>query len=274
MDSQRPSRAPERPMSLLVAALWSIAFTGVCAITVVVTNTVRPGAAADAVNLAACYLLATSLVIFAIVRIHAREESLRATLGFRGIAPLHLLLSVAAGAGLRPLLSTLEDLILRRYPYTDVEQEGMKDAAKLFEVPTQASRIALVVYGCVVLPVVLEVFFRGALFGRLSRVVPRQTAIVATSAFFACWQLDWRALPTAFVLGLALARLRDRSGTVLAPLVGHLSYAAVIGVPLLRGLDPNADVTYPRRWIVGGAVIAVLALVGMQAGSGRVERDE
>jgi hypothetical protein len=40
---------------------------------------------------------------------------------------------------------------------------------------------------------------------------------------------------------------------------------------VLRGLDPNADVTYPTRWIAGGAVIAVLALVGMQAGSPKGE---
>jgi membrane protease YdiL (CAAX protease family) len=258
-------------MTLLVAALWSVAYTAVRMGIVVLTNSARPGAVNDAINLAACDVLATSIVIFALVRVHARDESLRATLGMRSIAPLHLVLSIAAGAGLRPLFSTLEQMVLRRFPYTQAEQDSIKDAAKLFEVPTQTTRIALVVYACIVLPLVLEVFFRGALFGRLSRVAPRQTVIVATAAFFACSALEWRGLPTAFVLGLALARLRDRSGTLLAPVVAHLAYSAVEGVPVLRGLDPNADVTYPTRWIAGGAVIAVLALVGMQAGSPKGE---
>jgi membrane protease YdiL (CAAX protease family) len=258
-------------MTLLVAALWSVGYAAVRQGVVEITNAARPGAMSDAINLAACDVLAASIVVFALVRVHARNESLRATLGIRSIAPLHLALSIAAGAGLRPLFSTVEQLVLRRFPFTQVEQDALKDAAKLFELPTLSKRVALVVYACVVLPLVVEVFFRGALFGLLARSVPRQTVIVATSAFFACWSLDWRGLPTALVLGLALARLRDRSGTLVAPVVAHLAYEAVEGVPLLRGLDPNADITYPTRWIAGGAVIAALALVGMQAGTPKGE---
>ncbi len=39
--------------------------------------------------------------------------------------------------------------------------------------------------------------------------------------------------------------------------------------PILLGRDPSADVTYAPRWIVGGAIIAALALAAV--GTGRSE---
>jgi membrane protease YdiL (CAAX protease family) len=90
--------------------------------------------------------------------------------------------------------------------------------------------------------------------------------MVASSVFFAASQFDWRTIPTTLVLGLALARLRDRTGSVLGAMAAHLAFWSVAGIPILRGADPAADVTYSPRWIAGGAVIALLALVAVGAG--------
>jgi hypothetical protein len=248
-------------MSPLVAALWTIALTLLIQVSVGVTDAARPGAQWDIVNLAACELLATSLVVFAMVRVHAREISLRTTLGLRSIAPLHFVLAAAAGAGLYPLLSTVDDLMLRRWPLQDPQA-----TESLQKVVTSASPAALVIAAFVVMPLARELFFRGIVYGEVKIAAGARTALLATAVFYACSSLEWQEMPTAVVLGLALAWLRERTGTVLAAIVGQLAFYAVPGVPILRGRDPAADLTFPTRWILGGALIAVLALVGVGAG--------
>ena len=61
--------------------------------------------------------------------------------------------------------------------------------------------------------------------------------------------------------------MRERSGTVLAAAAAaHVAFFAVAAIPILGGQDPNVDVVYSTKWIVGGAVIALLALVAVGAG--------
>ena len=247
--------------------LWAAGWTGLLwlleNVAVQVTQAARPGALSDVVNLGACQLLATSLVVFAMVRVHARETSLRWTLGVAPVGPLPFLLSLAAGAGLYPLVSTIEDVIAARWPH-GIEDDTLM--AKLLEVPTMSARLALVAVFVVIGPLTRELFFRGALFTELRRATGLRTAMIASAVFFAASQFDWRTIPTTLALGLALAWLRERTGSVLGAVAGHLAFWAVPGIPILRGADPAADVHYPTRWIVGGAVIAALALVAVGAG--------
>jgi membrane protease YdiL (CAAX protease family) len=255
-------------MTPLLAALWSVALWMLETLVVGVTEEVRRGAFSDIVTRGACAALATSVVIFLMVRVHAREVSLRATVGVLPVAPLHAVLAVAAGAGMYPLMATVDGLAQKRWPSPDDTSEVLQ---KLLSVPTNGARVALVVSAFVVIPLAHELFFRGILYGELRRATGVRTATLATTVLYAASQLDWRALPTTLALGLALARLRERSGSVAAPVVAHTAYWAVVGVPILRGADPMADITYPARWIVGGAVIALLALVAVGAGVRREE---
>jgi membrane protease YdiL (CAAX protease family) len=257
----------DRPMSPLAAALWTIALFLLELTCLQATEAVRPGAQNDFVNVGACAALATSALIFAMVRVHARDASLRAILGIRAPAPLHVPLAAAVGAGLFPLLSTIDDLIIRRWPDATNEEAIAKVLGGLVSYP---SRVALVVAMCIVVPIARELFFRGILFGEVKRATNTRVAIVSTAVFFMSFWPDSRLMPTRFGLGLALAVLRERTGTVVTAVVAHLAFEAVEGIPILRGTDPAATVTYSTRWIVGGAVIALLALVA--AGAGR--RDE
>jgi len=250
-------------MTPLTAALWTIGLWFLEMTCVYVTQAARPGAIDDIVNLGACTALATSLVIFAMVRVHARESSLRLTLAVAPVGPIHLLLSIAAGAGLYPLLSTIDDRIVHRWPYSPEDTQAME---RLFAVPTMSSRVALVLVGFVVIPLAREVFFRGIVFSEIMRSTSARVATVASAVLFSVSQLDWRAIPTTLVLGLALARLRERTGTVLAAAAAHVAFFAVAGIPVLGGRDTMADVVFAPKWIVGGAVIALLALVAVGAG--------
>jgi membrane protease YdiL (CAAX protease family) len=233
-----------------------------------VTESARPGAITDIVNVSACVVLATSVIVFAMLRVHAADASMRAALGVRAIGPARLALSALAGAGLRPALSTLDELVARRWPYDD--PAALESMQKLL---ASSSRVGLVLGVLVVIPVAREVFFRGVLFGELERDAPGgrdraggaeagspAVALLATAVLFTVFSLDWRSMPSALVLGLALGWLRLRSGSLVAPVVAHLAFWSVEGIPVLRGADPAADVTYPTRWIVGAAVAAVVAL--------------
>jgi len=237
-------------MSPLAAALWSVALTMTVMVAVSVTDAVRPGAQTDIVNLAACQVLATSLVVFAMVRWHAPDLPMRGVLGMRGISPLHVPLAIAAGAGLFPLMSTVDSLIVKRWPIQD--DSAAEGIEKLL---ASSSRVGLVVAALVVVPIARELFYRGILYGGIRATV-----------FYACSFLDPQQMPTALALGFALAWLRERSGTVIAPILAQLAYGSVEGIPILRGQDLEADVTYPAKWIAGGAAIALLALVGIGAG--------
>jgi membrane protease YdiL (CAAX protease family) len=255
-----------RPFSLAAATLWTAALWLLEHICFEVTEAARPGAITDIVNVSACVVLATSVIVLAMLRVHAPNESLRAMLGVRAVGPLRLVLSAAAGAGLGPALSTVDDLVARRWPYEDPEA-----LASLQKLLASSTRVGLVLGVFVVIPLAREVFFRGVLFGELRRAGgvrgtgegSAAVAVVATALLFAVFSLDWRAVPTALVLGLSLGWLRARTGSLVAPVVAHLAFWSVEGIPILRGADPAADVTYPVRWIVGGVVIAVLALAAL-----------
>ena len=173
---------------------------------------------------------------------------------------MQALLSVVAGAGIFPLLSTLNDLVLARWPYGQEDKEALE---VLYRAPTPAAHVVFVLVAIVVIPVALEMLFRGALLGELARTVPPPVAALVSALLFALSQADPRGLPTELVLGLTMARLRERTGSVVASLLGVLAVGAIEGIPILRGRDPAADVTYPTRWIAGGTVAALVALVAI-----------
>ena len=256
--SQAPS---ERPLSLTAAALWTVALWLLEHICFEVTEALRPGAITDIVSVSGCVVLATSVIVFAMMRVHAPDGSVRATLGVRGLGPIRLLLSAAAGVGLCPALSTVDDLIAKRWPYDDPEA-----LASIDKLLGSSTHVALVVGVFVVIPLAREAFFRGVVFGELRQTTSVVVTVAATSLLFTVFSLDWRSMPTALVLALSLGWLRARTGSVIAPVVAHLAFWSVQGIPILRGADPAADITYPTNWVGAGMALAIvaLALTGLQ----------
>jgi membrane protease YdiL (CAAX protease family) len=256
----------DRRLSLPGAALWTLALWLVEHVCFEMTEAARPGAITDIINVSGCVVLATSIVVFAILRVHGPDESLRAALGLRSLGPLRLALCAAAGVGLGPALASLDDLVARRWPYDD--PEVLENMQKLLG---SSTRIALVVAVFVVIPLAREVFFRGILYGELRKGVSTFTAVAATSLLFTVFSLDWRSMPSALVLSLCLGWLRACGGSVIASVVAHLAFWSVQGVPILRGADPSAGVMYPVKWSAGGLALALLALVA--AGFGKTKED-
>jgi membrane protease YdiL (CAAX protease family) len=256
------SKDTDRSMSPVAAAMWTTGLLLLGPACLGVTDAFRPGAATDLVNISACEVLATSVVVLAILRIYATESSVREAIGARAIGLTDLLTAALAGAGLNPMLSALDDLVTRRWPY---DAATIESTAKLV---SGKSPMALVLAFLVVRPLAQEFFFRGALFERLRRSLSSVMTITITAVFFAC-SSEWRQMPSTLILGTALSYVRARSGSVLASLVLSLAFCAVDGIPLLAGRDPSTDVTYPPKWIAAGAVVALLSLL---VGTRRRER--
>lgn len=88
-------------------------------------------------------------------------------------------------------------------------------------------------------PIAEETFFRGVVFNAFRREGGRRWAYLGSSALFAVIHVSLVAVIPIFLLGLALAWVYERTGSLLAPMAMH---AVVNGVSVLLALLLRFDV--------------------------------
>lgn len=172
----------------------------------------------------------------------ARRRAALPALGLVGCPPVHYL-RAALAAPLVLLLSTLWGLLLGA-----VGVEG-EQAFALALRETHAPLVLAVaaVWGVVGAPVVEEVIFRGLLLTGLRQRLSAGPAAVLSSLAFALMHVEHPpALPVLFALSMALAWLRQSSGSLWPPILLHalnngfaliLLIGSEIGVPGEAGLS-------------------------------------
>jgi uncharacterized protein len=69
-----------------------------------------------------------------------------------------------------------------------------------------------------------ETAFRGIIFGLLSRVLSRWETIFVTAGMFAILHLSIMSLPHLFILGVVLAWLRARTGSIYSGMILHFTH--------------------------------------------------
>lgn len=222
-----------------------------------VADAARPGAAGDIVTYAGAFAFAHLGFVFLVLRLYAPESSVRDVLGLRRTSAALYGLAPLAGAALYAPLARLDALVARGFPATHEEQEL---ADKLANTSTMGARIGLLVGLAIVVPVVTELFFRGALFGRLRRERTESVAVFATSAYFVLESFDPRSMSSMLVLGAVLGLLRSRSGSTIPALLAHIAFFAVPLASVLRGGAIVDDATWSRTQVGGGVVVACAAL--------------
>lgn len=85
---------------------------------------------------------------------------------------------------------------------------------------------AYLAFACLLAPLLEEVTFRGVALGALLArgVPPVMSAVISTAAFtFIHLQYSVPALAIVFIAGLGLSWLRIRSGTILVPILAHIT---------------------------------------------------
>ena len=139
-DEHTGESRSSRPMTFLAAAAWSIGVGLVAAVLVEMTESARPGASTDLVNITSCKVVAYSLALFAMLRVYSPHASIRDVLGLRAVSPIASLLSLFGGLALYPGLALIDDAIYKRFPLGAEESELMD---KLTQVTSVGERVVL-----------------------------------------------------------------------------------------------------------------------------------
>ncbi len=83
------------------------------------------------------------------------------------------------------------------------------------------ARLFLILGACAIIPAVEETLFRGVLYGALRRYAPAGAAALASALIFAGGHLTLVGFLPLALLGLVLAWLYERTGSLLVPAVAH-----------------------------------------------------
>ncbi len=253
--------AERRPLSFVGAAAWTVGAALLVDLALSITEVSRPGASLDLVNVTLCHVLAYSAAVFAILRVHAPDSSVREVIGLRRVPVLVLVLAIAIGACVYPAASWLDAIVAKRFPSAPETTEAL---GKLMGSSTLARRAFLGVALVLIMPIAEEVYFRGVLFGGLRAGRTPGMVILGTSVYFAIARADVRSFASVLALGAMLGWMRDRTRSIVPTILVQAAFFAVPVIPILRGRDPMADEVYPRAWIVGGLALAALAAAAIE----------
>jgi uncharacterized protein len=256
VDSNPPESA-ERPLSFLAAAAWTLIVALLLGVMIAIIDAVHPGAFVDVVTVATCKLLAYSVVLFGILRIHEPESSIRKVLALRRPPAIMVLLGALVGAGLSPGAMFLDAMFARRFPASPQELEAYE---RIFSAPTVGKKVALLVALVIVMPICDELFFRGALFTPLKKGRRAESVILATAAYDTLLVgASARELASMLGTALAIAWIRAVSGSVFPSIAARVAFFAVQVVPLVL----LHDAKLPTGVVLGGAALAVASLAGI-----------
>ena len=258
MESQPPEAAP-RPLSFLAAAFWTLLVALLYGVMVSIVDAAHPGAFVDIVTRATCKVLAYSVVLFVILRVHERESSIRHVLAMRRPPAIVVLLGAAVGAGLSPGTMWLDGVLAKRYPTSAEDLEALE---RIFATPTVGKKVALLLALVVVMPVFDELFFRGALFTPLKRGRRAESVILATAAYDTLLGgSSPRDVASLLATALAISWIRAVSGSVFPSIAARVAFFGVQVVPIVLGREPQFSGTVA----LGGVTLAALSLAGIAA---------
>ncbi len=169
--------------------------------------------------------------------------------------------SIVLAVLLLPPFSALTLLLLDQFPHIKQalreSQEVLGQTARLSRLATGERSIVFFSFVFVILPSLCEeLAFRGFIFGGLRQRFRPWTAVLLSSLLYALYQLNvLQALPH-FLLGIVLAMLVQRGGSLVGAIVFRLVWESLLWSPLLsRGAFSISD------WIDGGGAVAVCLLL-------------
>lgn len=252
----------ERPMSFLAAAGWTLVCALVATLCASLLDVAHPGALHDVVTLTAVRVLACSLVFFVVLRVHEPESSIRRVLALRWPGVLVLLLAIIAGAALVPVGEWMQAAVEAKFP-----APPDTDGAELF-LDTPAKRAIAFASLVAILPVVSELFFRGALFTPLKRGRRLDAVVFATAAYDALFYQEARFVAAYAVLLLAVGFIRGLTASVIPAIAARVAFAAIgFGAEAL-----GHEIQGTKALAGGGLALATASVLAIAALARRDER--
>jgi membrane protease YdiL (CAAX protease family) len=244
----------------LGALLWAAACHGLFQLVAQCLSLLR--GPLDIVTLGAAQALVYLLSIGLMLRLFEPGVPLRQSLGLRPTDVGLGLIGMALGVSLKLPAESLTKVTEGFFPTS--EQQLLSRAA-LYRTETIGQVVALVSVLCLAAPLVEELFFRGATYGRLVKSSGVKVAALVSGLSFVVVHPDLRHWPALLVVAAVLSYLRQASGSLLPCLGLHVTFNAVGVLALVTGA---ASVTRPLEiglvplfasWLAAGLLIGLLA---------------
>lgn len=284
LDSEESS---VRPMSAFAGLGWTFMVTILMFVFMGIAVALREAAQYDLVTSAFAQLIAYFIGLFVILRIYAPDASIRKFIAFRPTAVVFYPLAILLGASLNIVTSFLFSLLLQRWPIA-----GWDEVSALFRSTSPLRQGVIILLAAGLIPMLEEVFFRGALFLPIRQFARRASllqpwtrpatgddgeeaarrppapvrsgtawqTVVVVSILFVAAHLRWQQSLALMLPALALGFLRAGSGSLIPGVLFHMSFngSNYAWEAMLGG--PEADL--PDWWVVvAGAVAAPLTVL-------------
>lgn len=236
------------PLSYLGALGWTFGLSGLTALIAVVATSLRPGGDLDVGTELLATAAATLSLLLAISRVHAPNVDLAELVGLRRVPVVLVVLALVAGAGLVFPLAHLDARAADRFPLDE-------ELRQYLATDTLRQRVLLSLFALFG-PLLVELFYRGALFGVLERDKPRGVVVFVVTAL-AVFPPSGHALFSALAVAAIASHLRGASGSVWPSLALRFGASAVGVAALLTRHDEDS---LSRSGTVACLVAAALAL--------------
>jgi uncharacterized protein len=264
-------------LSPAAALGWTLGATLLLRFSVTLLEQLRPGASSDIVSLTACEAASYLLACFGALQVHAPEASARGALGLRPSHPAMPALGAALGLLLLLPTESVRQLTERFMPET--ERELAARAALLAADSVPRAAILILCVACVV-PLVEELFYRGALFGGLRRTTSASSAALFSALFFVFGHLNPKVWPQLLVAALVLGYLRAATGSVFACIALHVAFN---GATVAAHVSGVTSVTRPLvlpwpimlgGWVATGVLLFLVQYVARKSPEAEAARTE
>lgn len=232
------------------ALLWTAACHGLFQL--VAHGLSLASGALDLVTLGAAQALAYLLSIFLMLRVFEPGMPLCQSLGLRPTDALVVAIGVGLGLCLKLPAESLTRVAEGLFP---MGQGQIAARGALYRTDTLGHVLALLLVLCLAAPLVEELFFRGASYGRLAKAGPRTAALI-TGGTFVVVHPDLRHWPALLVVAGVLSYLRLAGGSLLPCLGLHMAFNAAGVLALVLGA---ASATEPLELGLLPVVSSVLA---------------
>lgn len=262
-----------------MSPLAALGFAAACHIAlqlIVWAFSLARGAALDIVTLGAAEALAYVGTTFVVLRIYEHGTSSRSGLGLRPTALGLAGAGFALGLALKLPAESLTAVVERFYPPSDSE---LLARSALLRTDSLKEVISLTLVACLIAPLVEELFFRGALYGRLAKTSPSRAAVI-TGFAFVVMHSDVRHWPALMIVALVLGYLRVASGSVLPCLCLHVAFNASGVLALVSGVaSPTRPlalsfVWVAASWVATALLVAALVRLADEPGAARARAED
>jgi uncharacterized protein len=248
-----------RPMSVWAAVGWALGTYFLYLMVAVFAISLREGASRDVITLFGCQLIAYLFGLFGILRLYAPQASIRDLTGLRATHTLAYPIAILLGGAILLPVNELYTVIVERFP-------AELPADELVETLRASSPVRVVATGVVfvlLVPILEETFYRGALFRPLLRSMGPRGAIVVTSLLFASAHETRAILPIALA-GAVLGFARWQSGSVVCSMLLHMTFNAVPFYEAVQQSAQTGEVAIehaPVEWVALSALVAAAIVV-------------